>query len=131
MKFSTRARYGARALIELAKHQGQGPLPLKQIAQCQHIPLKYLEQIAMVLKSAKLIKSIRGPSGGYTLGRPPDTIHLLEIIETLEGSLGFVNCVKDPSRATVSIPAPFTTYGSGSRWRRRTFCDRSRLPTWS
>ncbi len=97
MKFSTRARYGARALIELAKHQGQGPLPLKQIAQCQHIPLKYLEQIAMVLKSAKLIKSIRGPSGGYTLGRPPDTIHLLEIIETLEGSLGFVNCVKDPS----------------------------------
>ena len=97
MKFSTRGRYGARALVELAKHQGQGPLALKQIAECQHIPLKYLEQIAMVLKSAKLIKSVRGPSGGYTLGRPPDRIHLLEIIETLEGSLGFVSCVKDPT----------------------------------
>jgi Rrf2 family protein len=97
MKLSTRGRYGARALVELAKHEGQGPLALKEMAERQQIPLKYLEQIAMVLKSAKLIKSVRGPSGGYTLARPPGKIHLLEIVETLEGSLSFVNCVKDPS----------------------------------
>ncbi len=97
MKLSTRGRYGARALVELAKHDGQGPLALKEMAERQQIPLKYLEQIAMVLKSAKLIKSVRGPSGGYTLARPPEKIHLLEIIETLEGSLSFVSCVKDPS----------------------------------
>lgn len=97
MKLSTRGRYGARALVELAKHDGQGPLALKEMAERQQIPLKYLEQIAMVLKAAKLIKSVRGPSGGYVLARPPEKIHLLEIIETLEGSLSFVNCVKDPS----------------------------------
>lgn len=97
MKLSTRGRYGARALVELAKHDGQGPLPLKEIAEHQQIPLKYLEQIAMALKRAKLIKSVRGPTGGYTLARPPDKIHLLEIIETLEGSLSYVNCVRDPS----------------------------------
>ena len=97
MKLSSRGRYGAGALVELAKHDGQGPLALKEMAERQQIPLKYLEQIAMVLKSAKLIKSVRGPSGGYTLARPPNKIHLLEIIETLEGSLSFVNCVKDPS----------------------------------
>jgi Rrf2 family protein len=97
MKLSTRGRYGARALVELAKHDGQGPLALKEMAERQQIPLKYLEQIAMALKSAKLIKSVRGPAGGYTLARPPDKINLLEIIETLEGSLSFVNCVRDPS----------------------------------
>ena len=97
MKLSTRGRYGARALVELARHVGQGPVPLKEIAERQQIPLKYLEQIAMTLKAAKLIKSVRGPSGGYVLTRPPDKVHLLEIIEELEGSLSFVNCVKDPS----------------------------------
>jgi len=97
MKLSTRGRYGARALAELAKHYGQGPLPLKEMAERQQIPLKYLEQIAMTLKSAKLIKSVRGPSGGYVLTRRPEKMHLLEIIEALEGSLSFVSCVKDPS----------------------------------
>ena len=97
MKLSTRGRYGARALVELAKHYGQGPLPLKEIAERQQIPLKYLEQIAMTLKGAELIKSVRGPSGGYVLTRTPDKVHLLEIIEALEGSLSFVSCVKDPS----------------------------------
>ena len=72
MKLSTRGRYGARALVELAKHEGQGPLALKEMAKRKQIPLKYLEQIAMVLKSAKLIKSVRGPSGGYILARPPE-----------------------------------------------------------
>jgi Rrf2 family protein len=83
--------------VELAKHHGKGPLALKEMAERQKIPLKYLEQIAMALKGGKIIKSVRGPSGGYVLTRPPDKIHLLEIVETLEGSLSFVNCVRDPS----------------------------------
>jgi len=97
MKLSTRGRYGARALMELAKHYGQGPLSLKEICIRQEIPLKYLEQIAMVLKDAALIKSVRGPAGGYELCRPPSDIHLLEVVETLEGSLSFVRCVRDPA----------------------------------
>ena len=63
----------------------------------QHIPLKYLEQIAMVLKSAALIKSVRGPTGGYELLRDPSDIRLLEVVEALEGSLSFVRCVQDPT----------------------------------
>jgi Rrf2 family protein len=81
--------------MELAKNYGQGPLSLKEISIRQDIPLKYLEQIAMSLKDAALIKSIRGPSGGYELCRDPSDIHLLEIVETLEGSLSFVRCVQD------------------------------------
>lgn len=97
MKLSTRGRYGARAMTELAKHHGQGPLALKEMAERQGIPLKYLEQIAIGLKKFKLIRSVRGPFGGYVLARPPEKIHLLEIIEALEGPLTFVHCVRDPS----------------------------------
>jgi Rrf2 family transcriptional regulator, cysteine metabolism repressor len=96
MKLSTRGRYGARALMELAKTYGEGPLSLKAISSQQKIPLKYLEQIAMALKEAHLIKSVRGPAGGYELCRHPSDIRLLEIVETLEGSLSFVRCVQEP-----------------------------------
>jgi len=97
MKLSTRGRYGARALMELAKHYGEGPVALKEMAAQQDIPLKYLEQIAIILKGVKLIRSVRGPFGGYALSRPPDQMDLLEIVEALEGPLTFVHCVKDPS----------------------------------
>lgn len=83
--------------MELARHHGQGPIALKEIAARQQIPLKYLEQITMALRDAELVRSVRGPSGGYELSRPPAEIDLLEIFETLEGPLSFVNCVKDPS----------------------------------
>ncbi len=81
--------------MEMAKNYGQGPLSLKEISLRQDIPLKYLEQIAMALKDALLIKSVRGPAGGYELLRDPSDIHLLEIVETLEGSMSFVRCVQD------------------------------------
>lgn len=84
-------------MMELAKHHGQGPLALKEMAERQGIPLKYLEQIAIVLKQFKLIRSVRGPFGGYVLARPPEKIQILEIIEALEGPLTFVHCVRDPS----------------------------------
>lgn len=84
-------------MMELAKHHGQGPLALKEMAERQGIPLKYLEQIAIGLKQFKLIRSVRGPFGGYILARPPEKIQLLEIIEALEGPLTFVHCVRDPS----------------------------------
>ena len=97
MKLSTRGRYGARALMELAKHYGEGPVALKEMASKQDIPIKYLEQIAIVLRDVRLIRSVRGPFGGYVLSRAPDKVNLLEIVESLEGPLSFVNCVRDPS----------------------------------
>ena len=97
MKMSTRTRYGARALMELAINYGKGPLSLKEISTRQGIPLKYLEQIVINLRESNIITSVRGPLGGYELARKPDKINLDEIIEVLEGSLGFVQCVEDPS----------------------------------
>ncbi len=97
MKLTTRGRYGARALMEFAKNYKQGPLSLKEVSSLQEIPLKYLEQIVVILKEAKLIKSFRGPAGGYELRKDPKKINLLEIIEVLEGSIGVVHCVHDPS----------------------------------
>ncbi len=97
MKLSTRGRYGARALMEFAKNYNQGPLSLKEVSSLQEIPLKYLEQIVIVLKDAKLITSFRGPAGGYELSKDPKKIRLLEIIEVLEGSISVVHCVHDPS----------------------------------
>ena len=97
MKLSTRGRYGTRALVELANAYGQDPLSLKEISDRQQIPLKYLEQIAIRLKKAKIIKSIRGPHGGYKLCKPPADLNLLQILEALEGSMCFVKCVEDRS----------------------------------
>lgn len=113
MKLSTRGRYGARALMELAKIHGQGPLSLKEIASRQSIPLKYLEQIAMVLKDAGIVKSVRGPSGGYELSKDPQDMDLFEIVEALEGSLSFVSCVKDPE-----VCEKVETCAFNDLWRR-------------
>ncbi len=97
MKLSTRGRYGTRALVELAIAYGEGPVSLKEISKHQEIPLKYLEQIAVRLKKAKIIQSVRGPQGGYKLCKSPEKLNLLEILEALEGSMCFVKCVGDRS----------------------------------
>jgi len=97
MKLSTRGRYGTRALVELANAHGESPVSLKEISKRQQIPLKYLEQIAIRLKKAKIIKSVRGPQGGYKLCKAPEKLNLLEILEALEGSMCFVKCVEDRS----------------------------------
>ncbi|RKY23092.1 MAG: Rrf2 family transcriptional regulator, partial [Planctomycetota bacterium] len=74
MKLSTRTRYGVRALLELAGSYGKGPLQIKVIAHRQDISVKYLEQLIAILKSAGLVKSIRGSKGGYVLAKTPNQI---------------------------------------------------------
>lgn len=85
MKLSSRSRYGFRAVMELAMHYGKGPLQLKIIAQSGDISGKYLEQLVGMLMRSGLIRSLRGPRGGYTLAMPPSQIKLSDIITTLEG----------------------------------------------
>lgn len=97
MKLSTKGRYGARAMVDIALHQREGPTLLKDIAKRQGISEKYLERIITSLKVAGLIKSIRGAHGGYILAKPPSEIKLSEIIRALEGSLAPVECVDDPT----------------------------------
>jgi Rrf2 family protein len=95
---STRGRYGLRAMIELARRHGQGPSLLKEIAQAEDLSPEYLEQLMVPLRTAKLLRSVRGAKGGYLLARPPEQIRAKDIITALEGDLVPVHCVSTPER---------------------------------
>lgn len=96
MKLSTRSRYGLRLMLALAKNYGKGNLLLKDIAGQEGISEKYLSLIVIPLKSAGLINSARGFTGGYTLARDPSQITLKEIIDLLEGEV-LLDCLKNPA----------------------------------
>jgi Rrf2 family protein len=96
MKFSTRARYGTRILLELALHWGKGPMLLKAISKKQEIPLPYLQQLIGPLVKAGIIKTTRGARGGISLLKPPKEVILSEVIKLLEGSIAPVACVDNP-----------------------------------
>ena len=97
VKLSTRARYGTRALLDLALHSGEMPVPLKDIAQRQEISLTYLEHLVTPLIAAGLVRSKRGSRGGIALAKSPQEIKLSEVIQLLEGSTAPVECVNDPN----------------------------------
>ncbi len=84
MKLSAREQYGLRAMIELARRHGGGPVSLNDVAQAQGISFPYLEQIVPLLKDAGLIESTRGAYGGYVLSRGPQAITIGDIIRALE-----------------------------------------------
>jgi len=95
LKLSTRGKYGFRAMLELAINYGNGPIPLKNVSEQLDISQKYLEQLVAALKSAGLVKSVRGAHGGYALAKHPSEIKLSELIRTLEGSIAPSECVND------------------------------------
>jgi len=97
MKLSTRGRYGVRLMLDLALHEGDGAIFLREIAQRQEISEKYLWQLINPLKAAGMINSMRGARGGYVLAKKPAEINLKQILTILEGSLCLVDCVKTPS----------------------------------
>jgi len=96
MKLSTRARYGTRALLDLALQSRSEPVLLKDIAQRQEISLHYLEHLVGPLIAAGLIRSIRGARGGISLAKQPRDIKLSDIILILEGPVAPVECVTRP-----------------------------------
>jgi len=96
MKLSTRGEYGTLALLDLALHRGEKPVPLKDVAQRQGIPLQYLEHLITPLIAAGIVRSIRGARGGVWLARPPQEVRLSEVIQLLEGSIAPVECVNSP-----------------------------------
>ena len=97
MKLSTRSRYGFRAVLELAVAYGDKPLQIKTIADHEDISSKYLEQLMSILKSAGIVRSIRGPKGGYLLAKDPKEILLSEIFLSLEGPVLHVECLEHES----------------------------------
>jgi len=96
MKLSTRGRYGLRALLDLAVHQGEGMVLLKDIARRQEVSLPYLEHLITPLIAGGLVKSTRGARGGVLLRKQPAEVRLTEVVQLLEGSIAPVDCVNDP-----------------------------------
>jgi Rrf2 family protein len=95
MKISTKGRYGIRAMVELARNYGNGPLLMSTIAERQEFSRNYLHALLSSLKTAGLVRSVRGSGGGYILAKAPAKINLWEILRVLEGSLALVECVDD------------------------------------
>ncbi len=95
MKLSTRSRYGARLVFELALRYEQGPVYLKEISKSQDISFKYLGQIIIPLKAAGIIKSSRGARGGYYLAKKPEQIKLCDIVKALEGPICLIECLEN------------------------------------
>ena len=96
MRFSTRSRYGLRALVLIATKEG-AVTSSEMVSSCEGISKKYLDRILMQLREAGLLRSVKGQGGGYVLARSPDDIRANEVIEALEGDLCLVACVGDPS----------------------------------
>jgi Rrf2 family protein len=96
MRLSTRARYGTRAMLDVALQGWEGPVHLRDIARRQEISKKYLEHLVSRLEVAGLLRSIRGAGGGISLTRPPSEIKLSQIFQTLEGPIALVECVDNP-----------------------------------
>ena len=106
MRLSKRGEYGLRAMIDLAEanHSGNGLVQIKDIAERQHIPAKFLEQILLSLKNAGLLHSKMGIGGGYYLGRPAQEISLGHIVRVLDGPLAPIRCVSQMAYEPCGCP---------------------------
>jgi Rrf2 family transcriptional regulator, cysteine metabolism repressor len=93
MMFSTKAEYGVRVMVELARRSGESPIPLAEIAEHDGLPLAYLEHLVARLRKAGLVDSRRGSRGGYMLARSPVEITMAEVVEALEGSIAPIECI--------------------------------------
>ena len=107
MKISTKGRYALRMLIDLAEHQNNGFISLKEIAERQNISKKYLEQIIPSLNRTDVLRTNRGSQGGYMLAKDPDKYTVGDILRLTEGSLSPVDCVdQDPILCKRSADCP-------------------------
>jgi Rrf2 family cysteine metabolism transcriptional repressor len=104
MKLSKRGEYGLRALQDLAAHYGEGPIPNNILAERNNIPPRFLEQIMLTLKHGRLVRSQKGPHGGYYLAHPPDEINLAQAVRLLDGPLAPISCVSETAYEPCGCP---------------------------
>jgi Rrf2 family protein len=102
MRITMKGDYGLRAMIDLAAHFGEGPIPSAMIAARQRIPEHFLDQVLITLRRAGLLKSLRGPQGGHMLARPPEQISMGEVIAALEGDVAPMECLPTPAICQLS-----------------------------
>ena len=101
MMFSTKAEYGIRVMVELARCGGEEPVPLAEIAERGGLPLAYLEHLVARLRKADLVASRRGSRGGYMLARPAAEITMAEVVEALEGSIAPIECISEAADGSI------------------------------
>jgi Rrf2 family cysteine metabolism transcriptional repressor len=105
MMFSTKAEYGVRVMVELARRAGEraggNPISLAEIAAHDGLPLAYLEHLVARLRKAGLVDSRRGSRGGYLLSRASSEITMSEVVEALEGSIAPIECISEASDGTI------------------------------
>lgn len=94
MMISTRGRYALRVMIDLAEHQSDGYIPMKDVVERQEISPKYMEKIMVVLSKNKLVEGLHGKGGGYRLNRGPAEYRVGEILRLTEGTLAPVACLE-------------------------------------
>lgn len=92
MKLTTKGRYAVTAMLDLAMHHGNGPITLADIAQRQGISLSYLEQLFSRLRKQQLVSSVRGPGGGYTLGRDASEVFVAQVILAVDENVDTTKC---------------------------------------
>ena len=92
MRLTTKGRYAVTAMLDLALHEGKGPISLADISERQGISLSYLEQLFAKLRRNELVRSVRGPGGGYQLNRAKEAIHVAEVIDAVNESVDATGC---------------------------------------
>jgi Rrf2 family protein len=92
LHFSSRGEYGVRLMVELARHHGDAPVSLSEMAAHEELPRPYLEQLVVSLREAGLVVSTRGAHGGYQLAMPPDSIRMSQVVQALEGPIAPMVC---------------------------------------
>ena len=97
MKISTKGHYAVQAMVDLATQPANFPVPLSNISLRQNISLNYLEQLFLKLRKAKLVKSVRGPGGGYLLAKKPVEVTIGEIFEAVDENIILSDCVDSNS----------------------------------
>jgi Rrf2 family protein len=96
VKLTTKGRYGFRVMLELALNHGNGPISVETIAARQDVSGNYIHVLVTALRRAGFVRTVRGPNGGYELKTDPCRISLLQIIEALEGSKPWGDCIDEP-----------------------------------
>jgi Rrf2 family transcriptional regulator, cysteine metabolism repressor len=120
MMFSTKAEYGVRVMVELARRAGEevgghgDPISLAEIAEHDGLPLAYLEHLVARLRKAGLIDSRRGSRGGYLLARAAAEITMAEVVQALEGSIAPIDCISQGADGSIVCSRESARAGSHS-----------------
>jgi DNA-binding IscR family transcriptional regulator len=120
LSITTKSPYALRALTELARSGGAGPVPIGELARRREVPVQFLEQLFATLRRAGLLKSQRGVKGGYSFARDPSDITVLEVVELLDGPVGggAESVFADAAAAARAVLAKHTIADVAERERR-------------